>query len=107
MRSESEITWLRSINHVGERTVITEWHAIVPGAGEATRFPGAACGVTLSGTFQMSHQTAVSHLDGGLHSTCSKLVDDWVSTIDPSPGLLSDPDDWPELAPPGGSSGHH
>lgn len=101
MRSESEITWIRVKNNVGQATRVSDWHAIVPGLGSDAPPPGVACGTALSGSRQTISHTGLRTIDGAKHAKCLKLAADYVKDIDPSPGPREPDEPDKVFAPPG------
>lgn len=89
MRSESEVKWVRARNNVAQRTVITDWHAIIPGLGSKISPPGTICNTGLTGSLQMVDNSAIRSLDGRQHEECVGYVNDWIAGLDPSPGPLT------------------
>lgn len=104
MRSESEIKWIRAKNNVGQRMVVTDWHAIIPGYGSRITPPGTACNTGLAGSLQSVDHSAIKSLDGRQHDECVGLVNAWLESIDPSPGPIRNADPEVKLAPPGSTS---
>lgn len=101
MRSESEVSWIRVKNNIGQATRVSDWHAIVPGYGSLDVPPGTACGTALSGSRQSIPHSGLRHIDGPKHEECLAIVDVFLSTIDPSPGPLTPDEPDQEFAPPG------
>ena len=101
MRSESEVSWVRVKNNVGQATRVSDWHALIPGLGSMTVPPGTACGVGLTGSRQTISHSGLRNIDGKKHEACILMARDWLKGIDPTPGPLREPDPEPELAPPG------
>lgn len=101
MRSESEVQFIRVKNNVAQRTVVSDWHAIVPGLGSLTVPPGTACGVGLSGSRQWMSWTGLRSIDGPKCPECLGIATAWVDEIDPSPGPRTPDEPDIELAPPG------
>jgi hypothetical protein len=101
VRSESEVRWIRAKNNVQQRTVVTDWHAIIPGYGSLTIPPGTACDTGLSGSLQTVDHSAIKSLDGHIHQECWDLARTWIETIDPSPGPMRGADPEVIFAPPG------
>lgn len=102
MKSESEITWIRVKNNVGQATRVSDWHALIPGQGSLDVPPGCACGMALSGSRQMIAHSGIRTIDGVKHAECIELVRQYLYTIDPTPGPLREEEPDIELAAPGG-----
>ncbi len=101
MHSESEVRCVRAKITVSGRVVeVTDWHVIIPGAGDINLPPGTACSTELQGPLQFSDYTNVRHLDGKLHPKCAKIAKDWVKAIDPSPGPAPTPEPPQKLKAP-------
>lgn len=104
MRSESEVRWVRAKNNVAQRTVTTDWHAIIPGFGSKITPPGTVCNTGLSGSLQQVDHSAITTLDGKRHDECVGIVNAWLEGLDPSPGKLRAADPEVKLAAPGSTS---
>lgn len=104
MRSESEIIWVRARNNVGQRTMVTDWHAIIAGYGSQRTPPGTVCNTGLAGSLQQVQHSAIKSLDGKQHDECVGIVNAWLEELNPSPGPLRVADKEVKLAKPGSTS---
>lgn len=86
MRSESEIRWVRVKNNVGQRTAVSDWHAIVPGRGVNGPPPGVACGMALTGSRQFEPHSGIFHQAGRKCADCMHAAREYIDRIDRSPG---------------------
>lgn len=92
---------MRARNPVGQATVITDWHAIVPGLSPDGPAPGVACGIGLTGSLQFISHTGVMTIDGERHQTCLHLARDYANSVASSPGPREPDDPHFKFAAPG------
>jgi hypothetical protein len=100
MRSSSEVKAVRVRNALGQQTIVSQWHAIVPGFGLEVP-PGVACGTALSGSLQFETWEGVRAREGGKHKECFELARNWIDGLSSSPGPVPDQVDREPLAAPG------
>jgi hypothetical protein len=100
MRSESEIRWVRSRARVNQMTVISDWHAIVPGFDPKSS-PGTSCDTPLAGSLQFELHSGVRTREGHIHEPCWQNAMAFVEGIDSSPGPQPYEEEPPRLAAPG------
>jgi hypothetical protein len=101
MRSSSEVRWIRVRNTVGQRTKLSDWHAIVPGIGKDAPPPGVACSTALSGSYQFESDEGVKSKDGKRHVTCIAIAEAWISDLAKGPGPMNPEPEVERLAAPG------
>lgn len=105
MRSESEVRWVRVRNNVGQRTKVSDWHAIIPGHGKQAPPPGVACGTGLAGSIQFETNQGVKTKDGTRHAQCVVLAENWIAGLDSGPGPMNPEPPNEPLAAPGRGNG--
>lgn len=101
MRSSSEVRWVRVRNNVGQKTKVSDWHAIVPGMGVNAPPPGTSCETALVGSLQFETNYGVMYREGKRHTACVRNAADWIAGLDPSPGPMNEEPDNEPLAAPG------